>query len=394
MKILRVISSMNPDSGGPCQGIRNAIPELNTMGIYNEVVCLDHPMENFLKQDTFIINALGPSKTSWCYNKELLKWLLFNLNRFDVVIVHGLWQYHGYAVRKAINKLKIKGQKTPRYYVMPHGMLDPYFQVAEGRKLKAIRNVLYWKFIESKLINASNGVLFTCQAELLLARNTFKPYHPKKELNAGYGIETPPDLKEGMKSLLLNKCPKLIGQPYLLFLSRIHPKKGVDILINVYKNILETMNPNLVPMLVIAGPGIETEYGQAMNKIVNSNEVLNSKIIFPGMLSGDIKWGAFYGSEAFILPSHQENFGIAVAEALACGKPVLISNQVNIFKEIELSEAGFVSEDNYNGVSDLITNWIEQSTTEKEKMASNAFQTFKKYFTIHSAANSFLKAIS
>ena len=90
MNILRVIASMNPASGGPCQGIRNSIPELEKIGIHNEVVCLDDPREQFKTKDTFKIYALGPGKTPWCYSNKLIPWLKENLMRFDAVIVHGL----------------------------------------------------------------------------------------------------------------------------------------------------------------------------------------------------------------------------------------------------------------------------------------------------------------
>ena len=123
-----------------------------------------------------------------------MPWLVENLERFDIIIVHALWVYHGYALRKAMRLATKKGKaagpkKTslPKVYVMPHGMLDPYFQRADTRKLKAARNWLYWKLIESKLVNEAEGILFTCEAELLLAREPFRPYHPRKEMNIGYG---------------------------------------------------------------------------------------------------------------------------------------------------------------------------------------------------------------
>src|SRR5690606_39791764 len=95
-----------------------------------------------------------------------------------------------------------------------------------------------------------------------------------------------------------------------------------------------------IPDLVIAGPGLNTLFGSRLKKLA-----VGSSIHFPGMLEGAEKWGAFSGCEAFILPSHQENFGIAVVEAMACGKPVLISNKVNIWQEIITGGGGLVGED-------------------------------------------------
>ena len=393
MRVLRVISSMDPQKGGPCQGIRNAIPELARLGVTNEVVCLDNPEETFLTKDTFKIVALGPAKTSWCYSDKLKPWLLANICNYDIVIVHGLWQFHGYAVYKALKHLKkVKNASNlPRFYVMPHGMLDPYFQIASGRKLKAIRNNVYWKLIESKIINNSDGLLFTCKAELQLARTTFSNYHPAQELNIGYGIEQPPDFIPAMKDSVAKLFPQQVELPYLLFLSRIHPKKGIDLLIQAYTEI--STKQNNLPCLLIAGPGADTEYGQSLKAIINKNPAISEKIIFTGMLSGSHKWGAFYCCEAFILPSHQENFGIAVVEALACGKPVIISDQVNIWNEISEKNAGVIGHDDLKGTKDSLNYWLGLSTEQRKKMGANASHTYASLFSIEKSALKFIETM-
>ncbi len=388
MRVLRVISSMDPRKGGPCQGIRNAIPELAKLGVVNEVVCLDHPEEAFLSQDAFKVVALGPAKTSWCFSDKLKPWLLENICNYDVVVVHGLWQYHGYAVFKTIQQLKKdKSLHVPLFYVMPHGMLDPYFQIASGRKLKAIRNNVYWKFIESKVINKADGLLFTCKAELMLARTTFKDYHPSQEMNIGYGIEQPPVFVREMNEAVLKLLPSKVAQPYLLFLSRIHPKKGIDLLINAYIELSREKND--LPLLLIAGPGSDSEYGRSMRQLVDKHPAISNKVIFTGMLGGNDKWGAFYGCEAFILPSHQENFGIAVVEALACGKPVIISDQVNIWNEISETGGGLVGHDDLNGTRESLKAWLQLSQEQRKTMGENASLTYTSLFSIEKSALKF-----
>ena len=413
MNILRVIASMNPASGGPCQGIRNSIPELEKLGIHNEVVCLDDPREQFKTNDTFKIYALGPAKTPWCYSNKLFPWLRENLIRFDAVIVHGLWLYNGYATLKAINSIqKNKAQKTPKLFVMPHGMLDPYFQLTSERKLKAIRNTLYWKFIESKLIEKADGVLFTTETELVLARSTFKTYKPKKELNVGYGIQQPPQLFSINSGQLFNKFPLIKNKPFFLFLSRIHNKKGIDLLIEAYDIMLQQKGAvkkvahhaeafdafdeveNELPLLVIAGPGLDTTYGIKIAKTVAASTRLSKSVIFTGMLSGSMKWEAFYNCDAMILPSHQENFGIAVVEALACSKPVLISDQVNTWREISHHKAGLVEPNTLKGTLSLLTKWNALTSKEKTLMAENARKCFLENFAIGPAAHRFYKILN
>ncbi len=406
MKVLRIIPSMNPASGGPCQGIRNIIPELEKLGQYHEVVCLDDPSEDFIGTDSFTIVALGPGKGPWCYSSQLIPWLVANLGRFDIIIIHALWLYHGYAFRKAFERYKKssaglgKVPVYPRFYIMPHGMMDPYFQQTAERKMKAIRNKVYWKLIESKLVNSADGLLFTCSEELLLARKSFSSYHPVKEINIGYGVQTPPPFKIVMTNAFYEKCPPVQGQSFILFLSRIHEKKGIDHLIEGYRIWSNAMQEQSklrgkelsIPKLVIAGPGLETDYGQQMIQVVSTNGLTDS-VFFPGMLTGNAKWGAFYACEAFILPSHQENFGIAVVEALACGKPVLISKQVNIWREIIEAGGGITAGDSTEGTVQLLTGWQALSGSEKKEMGLRAYDAFVKNFSIQLAAKRFCELV-
>lgn len=262
-------------------------------------------------------------------------------------------------------------------------MLDPYFQHAEGRKLKAIRNTFYWKFIENKVINNANGLLFTCEEEMKLASQTFKHYHPKQKLVVGLGVEEPPAYTEQMRLALWEKCPRLKEHPFLLFLSRIHEKKGVELLIHAYTLVYQSSNlTRPIPKLLIAGPGIETVYGQKIQQLVSNNPFLVNNVYFAGMLNGDAKWGAFYESEAFVLPSHQENFGIAVVEALACGKPVIISDQINIWREIKNSNGGIIASDTREGTVEILNTWENLGENERQQLSVSARKCFEDNFSI------------
>lgn len=395
IKVLHVIDRMDPEKGGVCQAVRTIAIGLQGLGIHNEIVSLDPSDATFLEADALRIHALGPVKNPWSHSKNLLPWLLEHAKQFNVVIIHGLWQYPSYAVYKALAKIKT----APKLFVMPHGMLDPYFQRAVGRKLKAIRNVLYWALIEKHVVNSAYGLLFTCEAERNLARQPFNPYRPKRELVVGLGVEAPPAFVSDMTMAFQKKCPKLKGSRYILFLSRIHEKKGVDLLLQAYlcllKDHITTIGASKrLPKLVIAGPGLETPYGKHMQEIVNQNSLLKDKVYFPGMLKGDAKWGGFYGCEAFILPSHQENFGIAVVEALACSKPVLISNQVNIWAEIEQTGGGIVNADTEAGTYAILTTFLQMSSTERAVMNNKARVCFEHYFAVGPATENLLTAIS
>jgi len=387
MKILRVIASMNPAHGGPSQGIRNSIPVLERIGVHNEVLCLDDPEASYLGSDPFTIHAIGPSKGPYAYCANLRPWLLNHLGRFDAIIIHGLWLYNSYGTYRALDTYKAQNKAAPKLYVMPHGMLDPYFQRAANRRLKAIRNWIFWHLFERHAINNAGGVLFTCEQELLLARETFGHYRPKKELNVGYGIQPPPPYSPKLTTDFQRNCLVDIEQPYWLFLSRVHEKKGVDLLIKAYQRLLDEVGE--LPLLIIAGPGLDTAYGKELVALAQSIP----QIQFTGMLTGDAKWGAIYGCKAFVLPSHQENFGIAIVEAMACGKPVLISDKVNIWREIIDNGGGLVANDTDEGTYSLLKKWHEMSPSQQNSMAVAAKNTYEQRFTVEHAAETLKNAL-
>lgn len=396
MKLLHVIDSMDPTVGGPCQGIRNMTRNLERLGIHSEVASVDKPDSAFLSNETLLIHALGPGKSAWGYSVLLQPWLIANLERFDIVILHGLWLYTNFATFKVVRQFKLKAIRSKKYsspslFIMPHGMMDPYFQRDKDRRFKAIRNYLYWHLVESKIVNGADGLFFTCVTELMVARETFTYYNPKLELNIGYGIEDPPVRSDKMMLDFHTAFPELADTSYILFFSRIHEKKALDLVVEAY--LLMITNPSFkmmkIPKLVIAGPGIESEYGQKILKRVNSSIKLKKNVFFTGMMLGNMKWAVIYGCEAFILPSHQENFGIAVAEALACGKPVLISDQVNIWREIESEGGGIIQKDTLMGAETLLYEWMHMSKAEKITMTMAAYKAYENNFRIKPVVEKF-----
>lgn len=400
MRLLHVIPLMDPTNGGPSQVVRDIIPSLQKLGVQNEVVCLDDPKSLIFTNDKFLIHALGPGTGPWKYSSKLLPWLITNLSSYDVILLHGLWLYPGYALwkaRKAMNKKKsiVKyTMKIPKLFVMPHGMLDPYFQREAGRKIKALRNILYWWLVERNNVNHANAIFFTCNSELKLARESFRPYKPKNEINLGFGIQAPPNKTEEMTEAFHEKCKGLKNTSYILFLGRIHQIKGLDLLIEAYSLIKKNdVYKEKLPKLVIAGPGLDSEFGNNLFKTVMKNDDLKESIVFTGMLLGNAKWGAIYGAEAFILPSHHENFGVAVVEAMACAKFVLISNKVKIWEEIKASDSGYIFPNSVEGIVNSLISWISLFPNEKVILGKKARKSFEKNFTISSAVKSIYKSI-
>ena len=387
MKILRVITSMQPSKGGPAQGIRNSIPYLQKAGVINDVVCMDNEDCNYGTNDEFTIYKVGQGKTAYLYQPKLLNWLIINALNYDFIFSHGIWQYNNLAVYKALKILKGKYAKVPKIIIMPHGMLDPYFQNAPDRKWKAIRNKIMWSLIEKKCLNEAAAIFYTCKEEMELAATTFKGYNVKRAINVGYGIAEPPLNSLKFTEAFYDKCSKVKNKRYLLFLSRIHQKKGLDILLKAY---LELSNNNIsLPDLVVAGPH-DSDYAEEMISLASNHP----QIHFPGMLMGDSKWGAFYNCEAFILPSHQENFGIAIVEAMACKKPVLISKNVNIWREIEAGGGGLVVDlKEKNCLKMALLSLIGLSQEELNDKGIKSYETYQASFNIKVCTDKFINTL-
>ena len=142
----------------------------------------------------------------------------------------------------------------------------------------------------------------------------------------------------------------------------------------------------------MAGPDDNT-FARNLKKTAQSLG-MESRVTWTGMLLGDEKWGAFQASEAFVLPSHQENFGISVAESLSASLPVLISNKVNIWREIEQDNAGFVENDDLDGTYSLFKRWLDLDAEKREAMRKNARECFLQHFEISSAARSLISIYS
>lgn len=376
MKVLRVINSLNPALGGPGQGIKNSINAQHKLklDINNEVLCLDNSSEEYLTNHNFVIHAIGKGATSWRYHPKLISWLLKNLNNYDIVIMHGMWNYPSYAIYKALKILKLKNKKIPTFILMPHGALDPYFQLSNDRKWKSIRNKIYWKFFESKVVNFASALFFTTDEELLQARKSFSNYNPKLEINAGYGVLVPLSYNKISNDSIEN----LIRDKYILFLGRIHPKKGVDLIINAYQKLLN--DGFLLPNLIIAGPTNNNLEAENLKTIVSNDELLKKYIYFIGQVNGDLKWNLIANAYAFILPSHQENFGISVVESLAFGVPVLISDKVNIYREILNFQAGFVEEDTEEGTIQLIKKICALDMNEIKSFSLNSRKLYESNY--------------
>jgi glycosyltransferase involved in cell wall biosynthesis len=201
-----------------------------------------------------------------------------------------------------------------------------------------------------------------------------------------YGTAGPPNCASEQKAAFLDVVPEAAGKLFLLFLGRIHPKKGIHLLLDGFSHAYRGTQG---VQLIVAGSG-DPPYVEAL-KSEAAELGIADRVLWPGMLKGDAKWGAFRSAEAFVLTSHQENFGIAVVEALACGTPVLITKPVNIWREIEADGVGMAEPDTRTGVRTLLSRWKELPTGERLSMAAKTRDCYIRHFNIQASAESIAK---
>ena len=377
MRLLRAIHSVNPRGGGPIEAVLQSSRTLQKLGHEVEILSLDAPTSPDLTSLEFPCHAFGPTQLgNYGYSPTLIPWLKANAASYDAVIVEGLWQFHGLAVWKALHNTN-----TP-YFVFPHGMLDPWFKKAYP--LKHLKKWLYWPWAEYQVLRDAKKTCFTTQAEADLARQSFWLYKVNEAV-APLGIESAPGDPEQQKALFFEKLPQLRHKRFILYLGRITPKKGPDLLIKAWKRL----NPEQVELL-IAGPPQDTEYLKQLQNEAQSC----STIHFSGMLTGDLKWGAFQAAEAFILPSHQENFGMVVAEALSTQTPVLTTTKVNTASLLEANNCAIVKEDTLEGVKELLQTWLRMSDKDRYTMLEQCIPCFQEHFEIQQASHTLVTLLS
>jgi glycosyltransferase involved in cell wall biosynthesis len=377
LRILHVIPSLDPRTGGPVEGLKQISTSLVGKGHYPAVICLDVADAPWLRHWTIPVEAVGRGIGKYGFRYRLIDRIARQAKQYDAVVLHGLWQFTGLATW-----LALRGTSTP-YVVYPHGMLDPWFN--RQYPAKHAKKLIYWFLAQRNILRSARAVMFTCEEERQLARRAF-PLYACNDVAVGYGISKPSGDPAAQIEAFWGAFPKLRGKRFLINIGRIHPKKGHDLLIQAFADMKGSEL-----MLAIAGPD-DIGWKSSLEDLARQRGATD-RIVWTGMLERDVKWGSIRAAEAMILPSHQENFGVAVAEALACGVPVLLSDKVNIWREVVEADAGLVADDTVAGTSNLLLRWAQKTPEARALMRAYATACFQKHFDINAVIEEFLSVL-
>ncbi len=339
MKILQIVPSISLIYGGPSQMVLGLSKALATAGTEVTILTtdsngdtgekpLDVPLGIPIKQEGYEIIYFRCSPfRRYKFSLELLQWLKFHAKEYDLAHIHALFSPISTAAATVV-----RNNKLP-YILRPLGTLDP----ADLNKKKLLKQI-YANLWEKPNLAGAARVHFTTEQECRVsARFGVKT----KDIIVPLGVELPtikPEL--GLTRQELGIDPEI---PLILFMSRIDRKKGLDILIPALENLLKVGKQ--FHFVLAGGNPQEPEYIKDIQDRINTSP-LGKITTIAGFVRGEKKLGLLQDANIFILPSYYENFGIAVAEAMTVGIPVVISNGVHIWDAVEAAEAGWVSECN------------------------------------------------
>jgi len=319
MRVLHVIPSVDERSGGPataivpmCRALMQEGVEVlllsTTAGLPAEMVrgeVLDHKGVPAI----FFQSQLGES---FKYSRPLSSWLRSNIHNFGLAHIHAVFNHSSVAAAHVCKKFGVP------YVVRPLGTLDPWSMTQ-----KSLRKRLFWQVSGRGIMGGAAAVHYTSEAE-------------KASTESSLGLNQGRVIPLGVE-VVSNSAGERARDRYILVLSRLHPKKGLDVFVDAFLSLVEM--PQFAEWrLVIAGDG-PVEYVSMLKAKASSRR---DKITFTGWIDGDEKNAVLSGASLLVLPSRQENFGLCVMEAMAHSVPVLVSPNVNLAVEIAAANAGWI----------------------------------------------------
>jgi len=362
MKILQIVPSISLIYGGPSQMVLGLAPALVKEGVEVTILTtdsngdngqtpLDVPLNRPIQQDGYeIIYFRCAPFRRYKFSLDLLNWLKCHAQEFDIAHIHALFSPISSAAA-----IVCRQQKLP-YILRPLGTLDP----ADLRKKKQLKQ-LYVAIIERQNLASAAAIHFTSDQEAKISER--------------FGVSTP-DLVIPLGVIppqfpIKNVCSQLEipkDVPLVLFMSRIDPKKGLNLLIPALEKLLAI---GYKFHLVLAGTNPQDpDYERKITSQIQ-NSPLRSHTTITGFVTGELKVSLLQAADLFVLPSYYENFGIAVAEAMVAGVPVVISDQVHICQQIRDSESGWVGATDVEALVELLQEAL-QNPAERQRRGLNA----------------------
>lgn len=345
MKIVHVIAGLDPRAGGPTSAVVGMADSqqsagLNVSVLYTFLSRDDGGTAERLKSAGVEVYPIGPCRGPLASHPTLTSTIRDAIRGAGVVHVHGLWEE---IQHRAARECRAAGKP---YVVSPHGMLTPW-----SLSQKRWKKRLYMALRLRKDLNAAAALHFTTAAERDAVLGSLRWLRPAPIVEP-LGIHLEEFESAPSPGKFRREYPQLGDRPFILLLGRLHPVKGLDLLVPAFARA--GLPPEM--SLVVVGPDPDG-YRATIERLARA-EGVSDRLLFTGMLSGRKRIEALADAELFCLPSYHENFGVAVIEALAAGIPVVISDQVSIYREVVAAGVGAAVPNKIEPLAAELRRWI------------------------------------
>lgn len=370
MRILHVIRDLSVETGGPVRAINGLAEAQARLGHEVAIVTTDLGAVRLVPQGVKV-HTVRARAARWAWAPGLQNVLGPLIRAADIVHLHMVWDHPVLAAARSARRLSVP------YVLRPCGMFSDW---SMGRS--RLKKQLYFRVLGGPLRDAA-AYHFATEGEQRNARNTIGD-HPSFVIPIGVAVPEANELP-GIQDFA-ERFPSLRGRRIVLFLSRLHPKKHADLLIDAFARVSDAV-PDL--RLVLAGPG-DADYVEALRQKARVLHV-EDRVLFTGLLSGNAVREAYRAAEVFVLPSAHENFGVAAVEAMAMGCATIISRHLDLAPEIVSAEAAVSVELE----PDLLANALEtllENGVQRENLAARGREFVRQRFGWEQVARSTIDA--
>ncbi len=379
LRVLHVIPSVGPLRGGPSVMVRAMARGLARAGLEVHVVATDDNARDRLRvphatpvlEDGVTYRYFPRQTRFYTFSWPLTRWLARHVRDYDLVHIHALFSYAAAPAAYWAARAEVP------YVVRPLGTLSRWGMEHRHPWLKRLSLCL----VERRILCGAGAVHYTSQQERVEATEL-----GVRAPNAvvPLGIDLTPFAELPPRGWLRERVPGSAGRPVALFLSRLDPKKGLDLLLAAFTHA-RSRRPDLV--LVVAGSG-DAGFEQGVRRHA-TRLGLGDSVYWAGFLSGKEKLAALADADLFVLPSYSENFGTAVVEAMAAGLPVVISDRVGIHREVAAARAGLVVPCEQEAVADAMLRLTVDSALRGE-LGAHGRELARRRFSIASMTDNLL----
>ena len=370
MKVLHVIPSLSPNRGGPSFAVRAMAYTAIGCGIDAHVITTDDDgsghaaisLEEALVEHGVTYRYFRRQTRFYTFSWRLTRWLWSHVHEYDLLHIHSLFSY------STLPAAWFAHWRGMPYIIRPLGHLNRW----GIQNRRAILKRLSLRWIEKPLLRRATLLHFTCEQERLEAAEVGVT---GPAAIVPLGIDTNPYQQLPPAELFISLYPQVQNKVRLLFLSRIDPKKGIDLLLTAFAQLRQSQT-ELV--LVMAGDG-DPAYLNKLKKMIQLLDIADA-VIWTGFLTGQAKMAALAAADLFVLPSYSENFGIAVVEAMAAGLPVVITDQVGIHHEVNEHQAGLVTPCQAEALGVALQQLVNDPA-QRQRLGDNGRQLVEKLFS-------------